>query len=88
MNSRLEALPLTDDDWKIWLSVDEAVPGRLYDLVSEICREADRRDADLMLHFCISYGDILNKGYPQWRIWHAACAFTNVPIPMDYCVYD
>jgi hypothetical protein len=49
LKPRLWSASLTDEDRQIWLDVDEAVPGDRWDLVSEICRDSDRRDAHLML---------------------------------------
>jgi hypothetical protein len=86
----LPSADLTQEDLDAW----DAALFRLSDTFGEFCglyamaAIADRRDADLMLHVEVAYGDIMHRGYPQWRIWHAACAFQGIPIPSDYCVYD
>lgn len=44
---------LTPEDAAIWLDMDEAVPGRRYDLVSEICAESDQIDFYIIL-MCVT----------------------------------
>jgi len=88
MKPRLPAAVWTIEDLNIMWDWNEVVPGDGWDLIFEIYADADRRDADLMLYIERGYADIMHRGHPQWRIWHAACAFQGIPIPADYCLYD
>lgn len=68
--------PLTREDDLIWWDLDEAVPGDRYDLVSEICRESDRRDAALMLAW--------SRGWPidlGGADENGECLFWTLPHP-------
>jgi hypothetical protein len=68
LNERRHAT-ITAEDLAIRNLWDEAVPGERYDLISEIWRESDRFDADLMLDaqqhpFKILIGPVTD---PPWK---------------------
>lgn len=73
MKPRLTAAPLTREDELIWWGLDEAVPGYRYDLVSEICRESDRRDADLMFR--------AHDEFTRWSLRYMCTLFTELNPP-------
>lgn len=87
MKPRLRSKPLTRADTDVWLFLQRHRDRSMTkEWLANI--QADRLDAELMLSHTIAYQDIVNQGYPQYRVWHAAYAFVGIPIPANYCVYD
>lgn len=91
MKSRLEPADHTEQDAYAWAKVvlDAPSPAMFGSVLWTRSLMQDRRDADIIYEQMIAYGDIIRPpGYPRYRVWHAAFAFLNVPLPADYCVYD
>lgn len=89
MKQRLESLPLTKEDMGIWVMIGHLMPPsrkHFGDVLDKISAASDRSDANLMFSFKVAYGDIMGPGYLYYRVWHAACAFQGIPIPLGYQV--
>lgn len=86
MKPRLNPARWTAEDTDIWVSVLTRCGPYVYGCLIGTATAIDRRDADLMLHFKIAYGDIMGPGYLHYRVWHAACAFQGIPHPADWQV--
>ena len=90
MKPRLESAPETNEDVLIWLKVadrmtrrDETLTPVRFRCLGVRSLACDRRDADLMLHLRVAYGDVSaderRQSYRYRRVCHCAWAFQNLP---------
>jgi len=83
MKPRLESAALTVEDWKILCDMRQYHERWRGSNLLAMSSESDRRDADLMLHLRVAYGDVSaderRQSHRYRRVCHCAWAFTNLP---------